>query len=1091
MKNLLILAICVLASFTFICAQPVNDDCSDAISLSFIGGPIVVSGTSLGAGADILSGIGDDCKPRGPFNAIENPAGAWYKIPLNTTEIHFSLDASNHIISLVKSSNCTTLDFIECNHTASCSGHDHVHNGSFTIAASSLQHYLLIYPAFRPLGSPPFGGPFTVELDDSAFPSPSNNTCQTAMPLVIGDTVDVKYKGQVHGDIDQELFYSFTAQYPEMILKHLGGGSASIVQYDTACNSISGPFERIDNGMDYEWSNLVVGQEYDFRLSPFRYCEDYPLAVVLEGPPLHQNDSCQNAQPLSIPTTTAQFVSVQQSYTYNAPHPISCEGTNGVWYTIEAPAGGENLIFTGSYDGLSFYDNCSSAQVLCISNGANEEFVSLPIPGQTYLMYYEESSDPFGVSFSYRVAPPAPVNDDCVNAISLGILTHTFTSFSHAFGGGEKEDHLPTGNQYGVWYEFTTGAVGNVQVVVEPCTDFAIFDECDGVFMGTLGYVPPPFCPFPPCPEPDSVLINFEPHTTYKLLLYTQCGASGATRGMSLRTGEASSGNDLCSEAEIIDLTGVDTVTSLVDTALVRTAAGFGDLYLTRGLWYKVLIPSDFELNIDYCGTFSTSAKVFYQSNCQPGENHASHAFFGSCHVICNDPGPAVLPYDVDTLMVYVHATYFEMFGGGALNHGNIGFYKTPSRFPYARRVDINSPCTTGCDGTSWDNAYRDMHEMLAQNFDSGQIIWTAEGVYYPDDSLGSSSNDRQDRFVIKDELIIEGGYHPTGTYTQERDPLTYPTIFSGEIQQDGDHTNNTETVVELRSFASLDGITIEEGNAGVLGEPGGPGRDGGGLHSAFGGKFSNMIFRNNSAVIGGGLYAISNAVEVDNCIFYDNHSYAYGGALGLDFIPGSDVTRIDNITMEGNTSDTTAFGKDGAAIAIFSANIEVNNSIIHNHLYPYRIFSGAIDMNYSLSEGGFSGVGIIDADPIFADVSTNDYNLLLSSPCVDTGNDTLVSSEFDIAGNTRIEGFRVDMGAYEFTFDFPCGRYTTLNIDDIPVFSGVYRASGLISSAGEVNSNSNGNVIYISENAINLNPEFEVTSGQVFEAKIQNPCVD
>jgi Right handed beta helix region len=47
----------------------------------------------------------------------------------------------------------------------------------------------------------------------------------------------------------------------------------------------------------------------------------------------------------------------------------------------------------------------------------------------------------------------------------------------------------------------------------------------------------------------------------------------------------------------------------------------------------------------------------------------------------------------------------------------------------------------------------------------------------------------------------------------------------------------------------------------------------------------------------------------------------------------------------------------------------------------------GGVAATYSDIEGGFSGVGNIDADPIFADVINSDFSLIPGSPCIGTGN--------------------------------------------------------------------------------------------------------
>ncbi len=76
----------------------------------------------------------------------------------------------------------------------------------------------------------------------------------------------------------------------------------------------------------------------------------------------------------------------------------------------------------------------------------------------------------------------------------------------------------------------------------------------------------------------------------------------------------------------------------------------------------------------------------------------------------------------------------------------------------------------------------------------------------------------------------------------------------------------------------------------------------------------------------------------------------------------------------------------------------------------------GTATITFSNVQGGFTGVGNINADPLFANVATGDYTLLSGSPSINAGNSALVpsGSTLDLAGNARISGSAVDQGAYE-----------------------------------------------------------------------------
>jgi len=61
-------------------------------------------------------------------------------------------------------------------------------------------------------------------------------------------------------------------------------------------------------------------------------------------------------------------------------------------------------------------------------------------------------------------------------------------------------------------------------------------------------------------------------------------------------------------------------------------------------------------------------------------------------------------------------------------------------------------------------------------------------------------------------------------------------------------------------------------------------------------------------------------------------------------------------------------------------------------------------------------GNNLLAVDPLFIDVTNNNYQLSDGSPCIDKGfNDITELPEFDLAGNPRIVGSSIDIGAYEF----------------------------------------------------------------------------
>jgi len=80
-----------------------------------------------------------------------------------------------------------------------------------------------------------------------------------------------------------------------------------------------------------------------------------------------------------------------------------------------------------------------------------------------------------------------------------------------------------------------------------------------------------------------------------------------------------------------------------------------------------------------------------------------------------------------------------------------------------------------------------------------------------------------------------------------------------------------------------------------------------------------------------------------------------------------------------------------------------VGNSIIWGN--AGRQIDRANEVHYCDVQGGWPGVGNINADPLFADPAANDYHLLLESPCIDRGDPTFQAppGEVDLDRQKRV----------------------------------------------------------------------------------------
>ncbi len=203
-----------------------------------------------------------------------------------------------------------------------------------------------------------------------------------------------------------------------------------------------------------------------------------------------------------------------------------------------------------------------------------------------------------------------------------------------------------------------------------------------------------------------------------------------------------------------------------------------------------------------------------------------------------------------------------------------------------------------------------------------------------------------------------------------------------------------------------------------------------------------NSEFDGNSASQNGG--AISNIASIpliENCIFSGNEAGQNGGAIANS---GGANANVTNSLFVGNTATLSG----GAFFNSDSKPTLLNCTIAHNFAESYGggvvsegkgkgtepiiinsilwnnsdiQISGKAKVEYSNIEEKTKGRGNIDQDPSFMDTTVGDYRLGTGSPCIDAGNNAVVSTPLDLEGNPRIADGNsdgsaiVDMGAYEY----------------------------------------------------------------------------
>jgi parallel beta-helix repeat protein len=221
----------------------------------------------------------------------------------------------------------------------------------------------------------------------------------------------------------------------------------------------------------------------------------------------------------------------------------------------------------------------------------------------------------------------------------------------------------------------------------------------------------------------------------------------------------------------------------------------------------------------------------------------------------------------------------------------------------------------------------------------------------------------------------------------------------------------------------------------------------------------TNCVLSGNSAGEGGGMFNYNSSPTVTNCTFSGNSANSYGGGM-LNYVCSPTVT---NCTFSGNSANRDGGGmsnylKSSPTLTNCTFNGNSANTLgggMYNFVYSSPTVTNCImwgdsavtsgdeiyndrsspAVTYSDVQGGYGGVGNIDADPLFVDPNNPDPNLWSlrlkpDSPCIDAGDSTIllaVPIYFDLDGKDRYVDIGsiddtgsgpwefLDMGAYEF----------------------------------------------------------------------------
>jgi hypothetical protein len=220
----------------------------------------------------------------------------------------------------------------------------------------------------------------------------------------------------------------------------------------------------------------------------------------------------------------------------------------------------------------------------------------------------------------------------------------------------------------------------------------------------------------------------------------------------------------------------------------------------------------------------------------------------------------------------------------------------------------------------------------------------------------------------------------------------------------------------------------------------------GGGVHSTLvAGDFVNVTFRGNTSAPdefisgGGGVIDSGSSLDFTNVTFTGNVG-RLGGGLTLG---GGTTSVLTNVMFTANESP----GEGGGIRVSSGSNALLRNVVLWGNDDEIALRAGTATLNHALVEGGCPSEvtceALLDADPLFArgpdpgpdetwgtgDDDYGDLRLQVGSPAVDFGltsflpldtfdldadGDIAEPLPVDLAGEPRVVGASVDLGAYE-----------------------------------------------------------------------------
>lgn len=370
------------------------------------------------------------------------------------------------------------------------------------------------------------------------------------------------------------------------------------------------------------------------------------------------------------------------------------------------------------------------------------------------------------------------------------------------------------------------------------------------------------------------------------------------------------------------------------------------------------------------------------------------------------------------------------------INTIDAGAYESPYNAPLTADsqgvIYVRTTALGDGTGSSWENATNDLHNAIHAN--GVQKVFVAIGNY----NVGEHS------FIMKNGVEIYGGFDPGNNIRTLNDQRIMPdpgnnsqesTVLNGQMVRPV-IWNIFNAATAMDNTAVLDGFMLINGRY----------TNGGGVRNVYASPtFRNVvIFQNRATIAGGGMYNQNSSPVLTNVIINNNGIDVLLNPNGGQNIMGGGIYNTDNsnpvltnVTIVANFLRSSDTQMVGVGISNNNSSPIIKNSIFWENRKGYNITMAGVDIentgtvNLTLKNtitqgydtGNSADENKINVNPNFENIGAKNFRLLVNSPAIDAGNNTLLQgldgNSVDLAGNPRVFDFannrNIDMGAYEY----------------------------------------------------------------------------